>query len=100
HTRFSRDWSSDVCSSDLLAQLQHAARGGDDGARIELGNRLLSSYPYGSDEHEQGLEWLKQAAEGARGVQAQWFLGAYFAQVPVQIGRASCRERGYVAVLG
>ena len=75
---------SDATHPPALAQLEHAARGGDDGARIELGNRLLSSHPYGSDEHEQGLEWLKQAAEGARGVQAQWFLGAYFAQVPVR----------------
>src|SRR5690606_41095414 len=25
HTRFSRDWSSDVCSSDLLTLDQHAA---------------------------------------------------------------------------
>src|SRR5690606_40139121 len=25
HTRFSRDWSSDVCSSDLLAFAQYAA---------------------------------------------------------------------------
>src|SRR5690606_40266059 len=25
HTRFSRDWSSDVCSSDLIARAHHAA---------------------------------------------------------------------------
>src|SRR5215475_15142896 len=24
HTRFSRDWSSDVCSSDLLAAIEHS----------------------------------------------------------------------------
>src|SRR5690606_41065232 len=27
HTRFSRDWSSDVCSSDLAAQLSGMAQG-------------------------------------------------------------------------
>src|SRR5690606_40059840 len=26
HTRFSRDWSSDVCSSDLLARSAHRSR--------------------------------------------------------------------------
>src|SRR5690606_40957583 len=28
HTRFSRDWSSDVCSSDLTAKPSEAERGG------------------------------------------------------------------------
>lgn len=57
--------------------LEQAARSGDDGARIELGNRLLSEHRYGSADHEAGLELLKQAARGPRGVHAQWFLGAY-----------------------
>src|SRR5690606_34954042 len=37
HTSFSRDWSSDVCSSDLGAALaagQHGPPGGDDGAAV------------------------------------------------------------------
>src|SRR5690606_41018807 len=29
HTRFSRDWSSDVCSSDLVPQVQHQGAGAD-----------------------------------------------------------------------
>src|SRR5690606_40055002 len=29
HTRFSRDWSSDVCSSDLILQISLAAIGSD-----------------------------------------------------------------------
>ncbi|MGY1424563.1 2OG-Fe(II) oxygenase [Lysobacter sp. A289] len=64
--------------------MEQAARDGDDGARIELGNRLLSEHPYGAAEHERGLGLLKQAAQGPRGQQAQWFLGAYFTQVPVR----------------
>jgi prolyl 4-hydroxylase len=66
------------------ADLEQAARAGNDAARIELGNRLLSANPYGSPEHERGLEWLKLAAQGPQGAQAQWFLGAYFAQVSVR----------------
>lgn len=69
-----------------LAQLEQAARAGDDSARIELGNRLLSSHAYGTEEHERGLEWLRQAIDGPVGVQAQWFLGAYFNQVVVRPG--------------
>src|SRR5690606_40106252 len=30
HTRFSRDWSSDVCSSDLLSQLSRAVESRSD----------------------------------------------------------------------
>src|SRR5690606_39403853 len=36
HTRFSRDWSSDVCSSDLNAST--------------IGDRLLKTFPYQLDE--------------------------------------------------
>ena len=64
--------------------LEQAARSGDDGARIELGNRLLSEHRYGSADHETGLELLKQAARGPRAMHAQWFLGAYFTQVSVR----------------
>src|SRR5690606_40913105 len=44
HTRFSRDWSSDVCSSDLIASMylalrDHAISGGQDG-RLEASRDL------------------------------------------------------------
>src|SRR5690606_41135792 len=81
HTRFSRDWSSDVCSSDLDLAI------GD--AEVEC--------PF----------WLDDLAEGRRRrlhVQrdgGQWRLtlddGDSFAFDPAapaeEIGRASCRER-------
>src|SRR5690606_39357437 len=41
HTRFSRDWSSDVCSSDL-AGVHRAPRGGARGGRPGLVARSLN----------------------------------------------------------
>src|SRR5687768_17698736 len=37
HTRCSRDWSSDVCSSDLDAGLEVAVHGVDEVVAVELG---------------------------------------------------------------
>src|SRR5690606_40535223 len=49
HTRFSRDWSSDVCSSDLMVLPQMAERG--EGAVVMLssiaglrGNTVIGTY--------------------------------------------------------
>src|SRR5690625_7985522 len=75
HTRWPRDWSSDVCSSDLGRHVtQHCAtvpanHGGADARRnvIVTGGNIRSQRP-------QGVE---------RG----------FAALSQQIGRASCRER-------
>src|SRR5690606_10789992 len=47
--------------------LEQAARMGDDAARLELGNRLLSGHRYGTSEHERGLELLLAAASGPLG---------------------------------
>lgn len=69
--------------------LEQAARMGDDAARLELGNRLLSGHRYGTSEHERGLELLLAAASGPLGVQAQWFLGAYHLQLAVRPGAAT-----------
>src|SRR5690606_39929846 len=47
HTRFSRDWSSDVCSSDLTtcAMIRAAAPGRESpGEVLALVNNLLQSY--------------------------------------------------------
>jgi len=71
-------------SRQNLEMLEQAARSGDERARIELANRLLAQHRLGSPEHERGLAMLRQAAEGPRAVEAQWFLGAYFLQVSVR----------------
>lgn len=63
-----------------IAQLEQAARGGNEMARLELGNRLLIEHPPGSDASERGLEMLRQAATGAQGPAAQWLLGGFYLQ--------------------
>src|SRR5207245_5393329 len=96
HTRCYRDWSSDVCSSDLDLEV----RLGD-----LLGGRLVSL-------HEGGRDFAAEAGAGgdqARLVLRQRFFidprlvvkplpigdGRQLEQV-LEIGRASCRERGGV----
>src|SRR5690606_40374027 len=83
HTRFSRDWSSDVCSSDLggtrPARQHLAAQCGDEARQIEVDVLArvvdLARLQELGDEHRPLLT--------ARLVNAQ-------------IGRASCRERAEV----
>src|SRR5690606_41065340 len=87
HTRFSRDWSSDVCSSDLEPETAederacpldiHAVRW--DAARGELtrereGGGATADEPFADD-----VLWERPI-------------------LAPKIGRASCRERGYSAV--
>src|SRR5690606_39815561 len=42
HTRFSRDWSSDVCSSDLCATRMRAAASGDSPRWVPRGDRIAA----------------------------------------------------------
>src|SRR5690606_39623600 len=98
HTSFSRDWSSDVCSSDLqqldaakqnqIAQ-QAEAVAPPDGAQAGAGGVAPAPLPgpkaagnFHSDRYGYGV-----ALEGTPWV--RW---------ENQIGRASWRERGYVKV--
>src|SRR3712207_8523117 len=86
HTRYWRDWSSDVCSSDLVPRAaerlrQAARRGGDDRAR-RLERQQLQRQR-GAVDHLAPTPRVRALAEPA---------------VPVQIGRASCRERVYISV--
>src|SRR5690606_40983181 len=74
HTRFSRDWSSDVCSSDLDRGLE----GKIAAVRYARENHI----PYLGDC--LGLQML--VVEFAR-------------HVAMKIGRASCRERVYIIVV-
>src|SRR5207247_4845136 len=92
HTRSTRDWSSDVCSSDLTAA--------SSGPKSEIRNP------------KSDIEWLRQAkgslagedvepmTQGGLGflfdVQRARFDGAIVARWHIgdeEIGRASCRER-------
>src|SRR5690606_40937931 len=80
HTRFSRDWSSDVCSSDLQAR-------GCDRERRRYRQRLAEHHPHLVSSVT--LIGRRICAPG----------GAIFAPLPIvatkktEIGRASCRER-------
>src|SRR3712207_8430423 len=79
HTRYWRDWSSDVCSSDLRSlDLQEIDAGELDG--------IMSNLESATDAPFRKLkEDLDARLERKFGVETV---------MPWQIGRASCRERG------
>src|SRR5690606_40559642 len=97
HTRFSRDWSSDVCSSDL-AQLwgQGLLAGLGAEPRLSLrGQPERGQYERGENGHEQG-RWEKSPEQDlAHNSYAQSRGLASIAE----IGRASWRERGEIYVV-
>src|SRR5207249_6989129 len=88
HTRSKRDWSSDVCSSDLVPPLSPTSE-------IGIGTHLDGSSPLGLDarlggrqgRHDEEIEKRRQlpACGAVRGPEPQL----------VEIGRASCREGVY-----
>src|SRR5690606_40994900 len=84
HTRFSRDWSSDVCSSDLVQHVvDHLlARQAHDVVALRLGLRL-SRGPC-------PLPLI--AGEGLGAAQQVVLPDGRTLLLALQIGRASCRE--------
>src|SRR5690606_40113409 len=88
HTRFSRDWSSDVCSSDLIDPSSAGPL-----ADLTLPTLLETLKPV-FDERDAEAEMLafEQALAIARGfVEAS--IRQRAAKLRAEIGRASCRER-------
>src|SRR5690606_40598855 len=85
HTRFSRDWSSDVCSSDLVAL---GVAGGI--FQTVLGNPLASPDILGVSGGASAAAAFAIVVLGLSGllVGLAALLGA-----AAEIGRASCRER-------
>src|SRR5690606_39713997 len=84
HTRFSRDWSSDVCSSDLECRVSRAASSRScviSAMRISFRDetRQLMRMVGGKGMTRDAGKKMPRLAPGQR-----------------QIGRASCRERGEV----
>src|SRR2546429_5278708 len=80
HTRCSRDWSSDVCSSDLLCLTCAANHGPRRRARHPSRGRVPRT---GARRlRERGLPAVPHALLAGR---ERW---------DAEIGRASCRERG------
>src|SRR5207249_7184332 len=93
HTRSKRDWSSDVCSSDLTAACGFAQ------SAIQLAVfRVLLGLGMGG-EWATGVALVSESFPARhRGkalafVQSSWAIGYGLAE----IGRASCRERVYGA---
>src|SRR5690606_39461270 len=92
HTRFARDWSSDVCSSDLTNTLVELAR---------AANQRGWWTQYRETTPEYFLSFVGQEADAATiwSYQSEWVPGqlqtaAYIeASTRTQIGRASCRKR-------
>src|SRR5690606_40727188 len=87
HTRFSRDWSSDVCSSDLKHGLLYL-----------LTDRSMFRWIPGKRTTPEDDQELQRVGRRLRLAFEE--LGPTFiklGQVLVEIGRASCRERRYLA---
>src|SRR5690606_40092429 len=90
HTRFSRDWSSDVCSSDLVERHAGPAPVVDLGAQRDIGFGIAVV-----------IDTLLEVVGGQSlaGAPASGILPAHGLILHIhagdrpQIGRASCRER-------
>src|SRR5690606_39653891 len=86
HTRFSRDWSSDVCSSDLPRSEIHGLFATVRDVIEALGQRW--------NHHVVGYD-LKQQLGIVRSVHSKYrTLFPEGSTVGKKIGRASCREGG------
>src|SRR5690606_41038340 len=85
HTRFSRDWSSDVCSSDLnvicLHDLAYLFE-----MRIQEVLLVMGQAPFGHDR-AAARHYPGEPACGKGNVPEQ------YSGMDGEIGRASCRER-------
>src|SRR5207249_6540584 len=97
HTRSKRDWSSDVCSSDLPglepAFVQSAAHAVPEAAcdrKAMLRGLFLGCGSVNAPSSRYHLEFVAPAASWATAITR------LTADVG-EIGRASCRERGWVA---
>src|SRR4051794_41987100 len=83
HTRWTGDWSSDVCSSDLIRAQRPAAQR-PDGIGLEVRDLHAGVHTrIGSPRANQRHGCISDAAESILG----------------EIGRASCRERVEISVV-
>src|SRR5206468_8524696 len=91
HTRSDRDWSSDVCSSDLteIEALFRTARDADYGEIVADAQRLLKAVPSGG----------RRGQTDGRGQMTADLNRLKRRLADIKIGRASCRERGKSSVV-
>src|SRR5690606_40702001 len=80
HTRFSRDWSSDVCSSDLIEQV------GSPEQLYSSPESLFTAMFLGDSN-------VFDLGDSSFDAQARWEEETWAVDPRTGIGRASCRER-------
>src|SRR3989442_3344395 len=88
HTRCERDWSSDVCSSDLERYGVSVHQGG---TYLATFRAIAKKYP-----HKSADQILADLVKTTPGDEGKWFAAAKEAGLydeALEIGRASCRER-------
>src|SRR5690606_40822631 len=81
HTRFSRDWSSDVCSSDLEHTLRHLRVLRRDMIEIHDDTQEWTRIGRPVERSHSPEEWVRCHQSATRDSNV------------LEIGRASCRER-------
>src|SRR5207249_6083827 len=95
HTRSKRDWSSDVCSSDLEVPAQHLLR---------LGEQVVTDGPFAETKEVLGGYFLADCNDLDQAIElAQRIPLVDKGSVeirPLEIGRASCRESVGMRVSG
>src|SRR5206468_9674695 len=97
HTRSDRDWSSDVCSSDLGEVITDAyiwprVLQAQLSRNVGTGKFVLGRLGQGTAKPGQNAPWKLTDATGTDQQVAQKYLDG------LEIGRASCRERVWSAV--
>src|SRR5690606_39700687 len=95
-TRFSRDWSSDVCSSDLAAELgrlEARIRGDPLNQALDPGNTPVIDVEQDGIEHRDLV--LEQLDVGGRDLLADVEIVVPEIALCGEIGRASGREGGW-----
>src|SRR5207253_3320875 len=95
HTRWPRDWSSDVCSSDLRMTRPARLRTEKQAAHLQWHLRRAAEYRH------RPMQLVRQVPR-RRIAQTQWLEAAALLSLSLRlrlgkIGRASCRERVWVA---
>src|SRR5690606_41113931 len=90
HTRSSRDWSSDVCSSDLDAGTQNIIEQTKRGKTDDF----FKQNAYHSNAQNNELENYQKRKQRQ---QTEYIADKAFHYRNGEIGRASCRERGEIS---
>src|SRR5690606_39432441 len=91
HTRFSRDWSSDVCSSDLRECRGICAINPIFTTRIYANHHPITHTTHAAPQHQPSSHLSPAGSSAVTGSLTTTACQDRHPQI--QIGRASCRER-------